>query len=512
MLTNILQYLEATAARLPDKIAFSDGCDSLTFAELQKAAKSIGSRLAARGFRREPVMIMMDRHPNVLSAFFGVVYAGCFYVPVDTEMPELRLRTTFNSLAPRIIISDRSNYQKAARLGQAEVLLFDGMRGFPPDEKLLSQIRENQIDTDPIYIVFTSGSTGVPKGVAACHRSVIDYTESFCEALGLSEDCVFGNQTPLHFDAPLKEIMTTIKYGATTYLIPKKLFLFPVPLVEYLNEHKINTICWVVSALCTISALGALDIARPRYLKKIAFGSEVFPVKQFNIWRDALPDAEFYNLYGPTECTGMSCWYKVEGRVPEGGTIPIGRPFRNTRIMLIDENGKEAAPGEPGEIYIAGTCVTLGYYNNPGKTDEAFVQNPLNRSYREIVYKTGDIARLNERGELVFISRRDSQIKHMGHRIELGEIEAAADSHERVARSCCLYDSENKKIVMYYTGEAGQGELLAYLKDYLPRYMLPAVIKKLDSLPLTPNGKLDRQALKELYKDSENEGTHKNLK
>ncbi|HOA85651.1 MAG TPA: AMP-binding protein, partial [Bacillota bacterium] len=352
----------------------------------------------------------------------------------------------------------------------------------------------------------------VPKGVAACHRSVIDYTESFCEALGLSEDCVFGNQTPLHFDAPLKEIMTTIKYGATTYLIPKKLFLFPVPLVEYLNEHKINTICWVVSALCTISALGALDIARPRYLKKIAFGSEVFPVKQFNIWRDALPDAEFYNLYGPTECTGMSCWYKVEGRVPEGGTIPIGRPFRNTRIMLIDENGKEAAPGEPGEIYIAGTSVTLGYYNNPGKTDEAFVQNPLNRSYREIVYKTGDIARLNERGELVFISRRDSQIKHMGHRIELGEIEAAADSHERVARSCCLYDSENNKIVMYYTGEAGQGELLAYLKDYLPRYMLPAVIKKLDSLPLTPNGKLDRQALKKLYKDSENEGTHKNLK
>lgn len=503
MLTNILEYLEATAARLPEKIAFSDGADSLTFGELQRAAKSAGSRIADMGYRREPVMILMDRHPNVLAAFFGAVYAGCFYVPVDTEMPEKRLKATFSSLAPRMIIADRSNYDRATRLGQAEVLLLDEIRNFPPDEKLLSQIREKQIDTDPIYIVFTSGSTGVPKGVAACHRSVIDYTESFCYALGLSEDCVFGNQTPLHFDAPLKEIMTTLKYGATTYLIPKKLFMFPVPLVEYLNEHKINTICWVVSALCTISALGALDTVRPQYLKKIAFGSEVFPVKQFNIWQNALPDAEFYNLYGPTECTGMSCWYKVEGRVPEGGTIPIGRPFRNTRIMLIDEDGREAAPGEPGEIYIAGTCVTLGYYNNPQKTDEAFVQNPLNKSYHEIVYRTGDIARINERGELVFISRRDSQIKHMGHRIELGEIETAADTHDRVARSCCLYDSDNKKIILYYAGETEPGELFAYLKDNLPRYMLPSEIKRLDRLPLTSNGKLDRQALKNLYKDSE---------
>jgi non-ribosomal peptide synthetase component F len=347
--------------------------------------------------------------------------------------------------------------------------------------------------------VFTSGSTGVPKGVVAAHRSVIDYTESLCEAIGFDENTVFGNQTPLYFDAPLKEIMPTIKYGATAYLIPKVNFMFPVKLCEYLNEHKINTVCWVVSALTMISSLGALEKTPPRYLTTVCFGSEVFPRRQYELWREALPQARFFNLYGPTEATGMSTYWRAERQLGEDEPIPIGVPFKNTDIILLsDEKTAVTEIGEPGEICMRGTCVTLGYYNNPEKTAEAFILNPLNTAYPEYIYRTGDMGKYNEYGELVFISRRDAQIKHQGHRIELGEIEAVTQELECVGRACCVYDSEGKRIVMYYSGECGEKELASELAKLLPRYMIPSEIIKMDRLPLTPNGKMDRRLLLEM--------------
>lgn len=497
MRTNILEYSEQSAARLPDKTAFSDGTESLTFGELYRAARAIGSSLIGLGLKREPVMIIMDRHPEQIAAFLGVVYAGCYYIPVDAEMPPKRIEMIAQTVMPRAVIYDEKNKTQASGIEGAQAVAYSELVSCGIDDAALKRVRSEQIDTDPIYIVFTSGSTGTPKGVVACHRSVIDYTESLCEALPFDENTVFGNQTPLFFDAPLKEIMPTLRNGSTTYLIPKKLFMFPVRLVEYLNTHRINTVCWVVSALTMISSLGTFDKIKPEYLTTVAFGSEVFPLKQLRIWRAALPDAVFFNLYGPTEATGMSCWYRMD-RVPaDGEPVPVGRPFRNTRIMLIGEDGSEVKSGEPGEIYIGGTCVTLGYYGDPDRTAGCFVQNPLvsPRLYRDIVYRTGDIARRNERGELIFISRRDYQIKHMGHRIELGEIEAAADSHPGISRSCCIYDDEKKKILLFYTGSVEPPELGIYLRDYLPRYMLPSTIKKLGILPLTPNGKLDRRAL-----------------
>src|SRR5690606_174328 len=213
---------------------------------------------------------------------------------------------------------------------------------------------------------------------------------------------------------------------------PKSLFMFPLKLVEFLNEKKINTICWVVSALTMISAFGTFEKTVPEYLHTIAFGSEVFPIKQFNLWRKYLPNARFINLYGPTECTGMSCYYEVDRDFELDEAIPIGRPFRNTDIILLNEDNKQAKQGETGEICIRGTSLTLGYYRNPEKTNEVFVQNPLNDSYPELIYRTGDLGRYNERGELIFVSRKDNQIKHMGHRIELGEIEVVANMHPMI--------------------------------------------------------------------------------
>ena len=400
MQTNILEYLEATAPRLPQKIAYSDGHFHLTFEALHAQSRGIGSALIAKGFSQEPIAILMAKHPKEIAAFYGCVYAGCYYVPLDVEMPTPRIESILDSTEARVMIVD----DKGARLLEQLqfsgcVLHYDEICHTEIDPVALAAVRERQIDTDPIYVVFTSGSTGVPKGVVACHRSVIDYVESLCAALGFSEDTVFANQTPLFFDAPLKELMPVIKYGATAYLVPKMLFMFPTKLCDFLNEHRVNTVCWVVSALPMISSLGCLDSNPPKHLHTVAFGSEVFPIAQYALWRKALPDARFFNLYGPTEATGMSCYWPATRTLAENEPIPVGKPFKNTDIFLITDEGKEAPDGEVGEIFIRGTCVTLGYISNPDKTAEAFVQNPLSDKYPELVYRTGDLGRFNSYGD-----------------------------------------------------------------------------------------------------------------
>ncbi len=497
MLTNVLQYLEEAAARWPEREAFCCEDYSLRFSDVYRQSRSIGSKLLQEGFYKAPVVVFMRKQPKTLAAFWGAIWAGCFYVPLDEEMPAHRIELIFKTLEPGAVICDESTLPMLDKLGYSgKSWLYEQIAYGDADGEALASVRARQIDTDPIYIVFTSGSTGVPKGVMACHRSVIDYIENLCPVLQCDETTVFGNQTPLYFDACLKEIYPTLKYGATTWLIPRKLFMFPVKLVEYLNEKQINTVCWVVSALTMISSLGAFQKATPRYLRTVAFASEVFPMKQFHIWKSVLPHARFINFYGPTEATGICCYYVVDREFGPDEVLPVGRPFRNTDILLLTEDDREAAPGEQGEICVRGTCLTLGYFRDPERTAAAFVQNPLNRDYPERIYRTGDIGRYNARGELMFLSRKDNQIKHMGHRIELGEIEVIAAMDEGVHAACCLFEPEKKKIVLFYTGDAQPQQLSSFIKVKLPRYMVPHSIKKLPALPLTPNGKVDRNSLK----------------
>lgn len=508
MLNNILQYLDETARRVPAKLAFSDGRVGSTFGELDDGSRRAGSALLRRGYGREPVAILMERSPAEITAFMGVIRAGCFYAALDAAMPEARMQQILATLETRVLLCDSRNLSRAEQLAASLpsplcVLSYEDLVAEEIDEGALAAVRETAIDQDPIYVVFTSGSTGVPKGVVACHRSVIDYTESLCEAIGFTEKTVFANQTPLYFDAPLKEIMPTLKYGATTYLVPRMLFSFPIPLCDFLNRYKVNTICWVVSALTMISSFGVLEKNPPRYLTTVCFGSEVFPRPQYDLWRAALPNARFFNLYGPTEATGMSCYWTADRALEPDEPIPVGRPFRNTDILLLgtDEAGKprRILPTEPdmeGEICMRGTCVTLGYYNDPTRTAEAFRQNPLQCAYPETIYCTGDLGRYNRHGELVFVCRRDAQIKILGHRVEPGEIEAAAAP--AVREGCCVYDAPRTRLVLYYAAEVcTPDDLRRLLAAHLPRYMMPAVIKRLEALPHTPNGKLDRKSLRE---------------
>lgn len=502
MQNHILDYLDETVKRVPDKLAFGGVTpeDGVTFAQLDQYSRAIGSFLAGHGLYKEPVVVFMNRHPSAVVAFMGVLQSGCYYVPIDEEMPRIRIDLILENLKPRAILCDESTIDTAKTFDfSGELWLYRDLITTAVDSETLASVRARSIDTDPVYVFFTSGSTGIPKGVAACHRSLINYIEQLSETLGFSEETIFANQTPLYFDASLKDIYPTLKFGATAYIVPKSIFKFPMKVLEFLNEHNINTLCWVVSALTMLSAFGALQEMPPKSLRTVAFVGEVFPVKQFNIWKRTLPEVRFTNLYGPTEGTGVCCYYHADREFAADEAIPIGKPFKNTEILLLTDQNTLAAPGEQGEICIRGTALSLGYINDAERTAAAFVQNPLNHAYPELIYRTGDLGRFNEDGDLVFVSRKDFQIKHMGHRIELGEIEANVNIIDAIKSAGCIYDNEKGKIVLFYVGDITEKELMQDLKQKLQRYMLPNTIKQLEAMPLTATGKINRVLLKENY-------------
>ena len=513
---NVLEYLEQTLEQMadPNKVAFTgaDGAE-LTFQELSNLSRSCGSYLANQNIKKQPVAVFMQKSPSMIAAFFGVVYSGNYYIPLDADMPAFRIRLILEAVNPALIICDDVTSGLVAQWGQGDspfsvpcqIAVFNDINSHPTDEVALTEVRCSAIDADPLYVVFTSGSTGLPKGVVATHRSVIDYIETLSTVLGVSEDTVFGNQSPLYLDACLKEVYTTLKFGSSAFLIPPSLFMFPVKLIEYINEKGINTICWVASALSLVAGLGALGAAKPKSLHTIAFGSEVFPIKHYNLWRETLPNARFIHLYGPTEATGMSCFYETTRTYGPDESIPIGHPFPNTEIVLVDDNGKIPEDGQPGEICIRGTCLSPGYFGDPEKTSNAFTQNPLS-AFPDLIYRTGDLGRRGKEGELYYISRRDHQIKHMGHRIELAEIEYVANGCDDVGLACAVFDNSDSRIILYYVGKQGDGSksaVRAYLKTNLPRYMLPQSIIELDALPHTPGGKIDRVGLLQRYKEEQ---------
>ena len=441
----------------------------LSFNDLSNISKSIGTYIINIGLKNKPVVIRMKSGPNMIAAFLGVLYAGCFYVPMDIEAPNERKMAIIGTVNPSLIITD----ELYAIISKTMI-----------NEDFLHKRRKTCIDTDPAYVVFTSGTTGKPKGIVASHRNVLDYIENLSNILHFDENTIFGNQAPLHLDACLKEIIPTIKYGASTYFIPRNLFMFPVKLLEYIVEKNINTICWVASALSLVAGLGGLDILKPDCINTIAFGGEVMPIKHFNEWKKALPHTRFVQLYGVTECTGMSAYHEADRLYEPHEKIPIGRAFPNTNIFL-DENN---------EICIRGSGICLGYYKDPERTSKAFIQNP-NSDFYDLIYKTGDIASINSNGEFEFVSRKDFQIKHMGYRIELTEIEAVAIGLLGVRQAAVIYSDE--KIYLYYSGEPVE-PILQYLKKYLPRYAVPQKIIQLDNLPQTTGGKIDRSKLKML--------------
>ena len=557
--TNILTYLDTSAARYPDKLAFIGETSALTFLELKSNTEAIGSFIADKNIYNEPILVFMEKSPEEVSALLGVVRSGNFYVALDLDMPEARLDAIIDITKAKLMIVDGHTKEKAKSLGfSGDICSYEEALSTQANDELLLDISHKAKETDTIYLVFTSGSTGVPKGVVASHRNVIDYIEGLGKVLECDENTVFGNQAPLYLDASLKDVYTTLKYGAATYFIPKKLFMSPVKLIEYLNEHKINTICFVSSALTIFTKLSAFDFAKPEHLKVIAFGGEVLPISHLKQWMKACPGAGFINLYGATECTGMSSYYVVYDVEKLENGIPIGKPLPDTEIFLIDEEGnilanpllsteissknegsghiakpddtdilryrekdlsigkllpadetfrisedshtvKQSAEMEilrhKGEICIGGIGLSSGYYKDEERTKEKFVNYQLTDGRSILLYKTGDIGYFGEAGELYFAGRGDNQIKHRGYRIELEEIEACGGAFEGVDRGCCIYNPEKEVITFFYEGRTEEAKVKENFRNKLASYMVPGKVVKLDKLPLMAGGKIDRKAL-----------------
>ena len=328
---------------------------------------------------------------------------------------------------------------------------------------------------------------------------MIDYIDWVTETFEITEKDSFGNQAPFYFDNSILDIYSTIKSGATTYIIPKNLFAQPVPLLEYLQEKKINTIFWVPSALIVVAKLKAFrNVDLSGTLQRVLFCGEVMPNKQLNTWRKFLPDVLYANLYGPTEITDACTYYIVDREFADEEPLPIGRPMANTDILVLNDKNEPVTGDEIGELCVRGTSLSMGYYNNPQKTKEAFVPNPLNPYVPETIYRTGDLVKYNEYGEIIYLSRKDFQIKHMGHRIELGEIETAVSSLEEIALCCCLYDEKRQKIVLFIEAELDKAYINERISGLVPEYMLPGKVIALPKMPINANGKIDRVKLKEL--------------
>lgn len=498
-MTNVLEFLENSAKNHSDKIVVEDIEKSYTYSQFVSLSKAIGSGISKAQGVRKPIVVFMEKSSDALAAFMGIVYAGCFYVMVNPEHPTVRINQILSVSEAEYLITTPEYSEKLSECEYGgKIVYLDDLMRCEIDENKLAEIREQAQDIDPLYCNFTSGSTGVPKGVLVGHRSVIDFMEYFTDLFNITENDIIGNQAPFDFDVSVKDIYSTFKTGATMVVIPKKLFSIPMQLLDYLCERKVTTLIWAVSALCMITTLKGFTYKVPTDINKVLFSGEAMPIKHLNQWKKYLPNVDYVNLYGPTEITCNCTYYRIDRDFEKGDVLPIGQAFPNEKVFLLDDEDKEITNAdEPGELCVSGTALALGYYNNPEQTAKAFVQNPLNKSYMETIYRTGDLAYYNETGELCFAGRKDFQIKHMGHRIELEEIEAAINGCNNVTRACCVFDTRRNKIVAFYVGEADKDEIHAYLSEKLPVFMIPNVFNQIDEMPLTQNGKIDRKSLLE---------------
>lgn len=503
MQKNVLEYLENTAMLFPDRIAYQTQTESLTFKDVLIQSKKIGTFIAQKVCYGKPIIVIGDKNLQTIVTFISVIYAGCYYVPLDTDLPDARLKIILDLVEPALIITNNENYEviKEKYIKNSVICFYEVQRTEINEDELLLR-RDKQLDLDPIYIIFTSGSTGTPKGVVISHRATIYCIDVFAKMFNVSADDVFGNQAPLNYISAVRDIYLPLKCGAKTVLIPKTLFSTPVKLFEYINENKITTICWVASVLSLCAELNVFNEIISYTVKKVFFSGSVLPCKHLRIWQKVFINAMFINHYGPTETTSSCNYYNVDHLVNEDEILPIGKVFENAEVFLLNENNYEVPKGEIGEICVRSPGLALGYLKDKEKTDSSFIINPLNTLYPELIYKTGDLGSIGSDGLMYFHGRCDSQIKHMGYRIELGEIEYTAASMKEVNRCCCFYQENKEMIWLFFTGNTESKELSLYLRTLLSGYMIPRKFVKLDDMPVLSNGKIDMGVLKKMMEEN----------
>lgn len=505
---NILWILEQTAEKYEDRVAVSDVNQELTWKGLVKKAQVIGAELSKKVQPGNPIPVLLEKSSETLAVMLGIVYAGCFYVPVNPMNPAERLRKIMEKLEPEVIISDEKGKEQLAVVGVGleekvigpETLLPTTGTDLSEEQRSkLEQIQGQWKETDALYGIFTSGSTGTPKAIVVSHGAVSRFVRHFTEIFEITSEDVIGNQAPFDFDVSVKDIYSSIMTGAQLVLIPKEYFSTPPRLLDYLCDKKVTNLTWAVSALTLVSALKGLNYRVPESVKRVMFSGEAMPPKQLRIWQEKLPDAKFVNLYGPTEITCNCTYFPIERQYEDSEKIPAGKAFPGRRVILVDEEGKQVTePGVQGEICSAGESLANGYYKEPEQTAEKFVLYPVDGTEQRM-YRTGDLGSYDEEGNIVFAGRKDFQIKHMGYRIEPGEIEAAIGALPEIHACVCIYLETTDEILLFYQGKIKQEALSAAVSGKLPAYMRPNKFIRIRQMPYNSNGKVDRKLLKTNY-------------
>lgn len=490
MTEHMITLFEQTVACFPERTAIADPDTTLSFSQLRELARRAAVILAEKNPSRKPVCVMAERNVYTVVLFLAVLYSGACYLPLDPNAPEEKRRKIIEDSGAGLTVGALLPREAGHDATSCIMIDFEHLPAEPaalpaPEAGLL-------------YLIYTSGSTGTPKGIAKSHRAMADFISAYIAEFGFDETTMIGNQTPFYFDASAKDLYLMVACGASIEILPTKLFSFPVRLVEYMNERRVNFISWVPSALSIVAQLNTFSEIKPRYLKRVSFVGEVFPVKHLNKWLQALPDVEFVNLYGSSEMCGIACFYRVPELLDPKDSLPLGAALGNCEVRLVADGKTVDEPNAVGEIYVCANSLAEGYYKDSERTARSFVTLDLGNGEKRY-YRTGDLARYDDEHRLVFASRSDYQIKHMGHRIELGEIEHVALTLSGMERCCCLYREKQKRIVLFCQPEKDSGlteqGIRAFLKTALSDYMQPHKIVISEQLPLNANGKIDRATL-----------------
>ncbi len=516
--TLVHDLVPAAAARFPDRVAIVDGDRSITYAELEETTNRVARLLAANGVAHgDRVGLYLDKSLEALVGIYGVMKAGATYVPLDPGAPPARLGGIAADAGLRCLVTSVGKAGEWTALADAgapldTLLVLDADGGdveAPTGVVALTAAALDEHPPEPIeglprsssdlaYILYTSGSTGVPKGVMLSHLNAMAFVDWAVDEFGVTENDRLSSHAPLHFDLSVFDLYAAARAGAAVVLVPGQLALFPVELGRWIRDAEITVWYSVPSILTLLVLRGKLAETDLPELRTILFAGEVFPTKYLHGLVQELPNVRFANLFGPTE-TNVCTWYEVprwDGEPPPA--IPIGKQIAGVETFAVGDDGTVLADGEVGELYVRGPTVMQGYWGDGERTAATLLSDWGGGAYP--TYRTGDLAHRDANGDWIFLGRRDSQIKSRGYRIELGDIEATLNQHPAVEECAVVAVPDElvtNRIKAYIVGRADvtDDELTRFCSERLPRYMAPEIYEHRDELPRSSTGKIDRRAL-----------------